>query len=211
MCEGHRSCYLVRSVMGLPSMCGAVVASLGSSSRRNPSFRCNCCPQTLCLLLTASTSSEKFVSCFFLQANEEFAQLMVISRMCGTPCPSVWPEVTTWSRQSWEHHNLTQHIENGDKYVFLVPRWFTYQASSPSSPRSSTAGGWDLIHSNDQQNLFSLSCWNWKLYQGERALFCAPAWDACPCSGPPRRHAGARPCQKVSGCIFTGRGFFFEI
>merc|ERR1719242_2528113 len=27
------------------------------------------------------------------QANEEFAQLMVISRMCGTPCPSVWPEV----------------------------------------------------------------------------------------------------------------------
>jgi len=27
------------------------------------------------------------------QANEEFAQLMVISKMCGTPCPSVWPEV----------------------------------------------------------------------------------------------------------------------
>ena len=27
------------------------------------------------------------------QANEEFAQLMVISRMCGTPCPAVWPEV----------------------------------------------------------------------------------------------------------------------
>ena len=34
-------------------------------------------------------------SCLMLQANEEFAQLMVISRMCGTPCPSVWPEVTT--------------------------------------------------------------------------------------------------------------------
>ena len=30
---------------------------------------------------------------FCYQANEEFAQLMVISRMCGTPCPAVWPEV----------------------------------------------------------------------------------------------------------------------
>merc|ERR1719481_2265689 len=27
------------------------------------------------------------------QANEEFAQLMVISRLCGTPCPANWPEV----------------------------------------------------------------------------------------------------------------------
>ena len=32
-------------------------------------------------------------TCISLQANEEFAQLMVISRMCGTPCPAVWPEV----------------------------------------------------------------------------------------------------------------------
>jgi len=27
------------------------------------------------------------------QANEEFAQLLVISRLCGTPCPANWPEV----------------------------------------------------------------------------------------------------------------------
>merc|ERR1719219_3251397 len=27
------------------------------------------------------------------QANEEFAQLVVISRLCGTPCPANWPEV----------------------------------------------------------------------------------------------------------------------
>jgi cyclin-dependent kinase 12/13 len=27
------------------------------------------------------------------QANEEMAQLMVISRLCGTPCPAVWPDV----------------------------------------------------------------------------------------------------------------------
>lgn len=28
------------------------------------------------------------------QANEEIAQLMVISRLCGTPCPANWPNVT---------------------------------------------------------------------------------------------------------------------
>jgi cyclin-dependent kinase 12/13 len=27
------------------------------------------------------------------QANEEFQQLMVISRLCGTPCPANWPDV----------------------------------------------------------------------------------------------------------------------
>ena len=27
------------------------------------------------------------------QANEEFLQLMVISRLCGTPCPANWPGV----------------------------------------------------------------------------------------------------------------------
>ena len=44
-----------------------------------------------------SCDSEKVIDCVLFQANEEFAQLMVISRMCGTPCPSVWPEVTTLS------------------------------------------------------------------------------------------------------------------
>ena len=33
------------------------------------------------------------VSLLCYQANEEFAQLMVISRLCGTPCPANWPEV----------------------------------------------------------------------------------------------------------------------
>ena len=28
-----------------------------------------------------------------LQANEEIAQLMYISRLCGTPCPANWPAV----------------------------------------------------------------------------------------------------------------------
>ena len=28
-----------------------------------------------------------------LQANEELAQLMHISRLCGTPCPANWPGV----------------------------------------------------------------------------------------------------------------------
>ena len=42
--------------------------------------------------------------------------------------------------------------------VYPVPRLFTYQASSPSSPRSSTAEEWDIINfhkirSNDQQKL----------------------------------------------------------
>jgi len=36
---------------------------------------------------------ELFAKKPLFQANEEFAQLMVISRMCGTPCPAVWPEV----------------------------------------------------------------------------------------------------------------------
>ena len=45
---------------------------------------------------------------------------------------------------------LTHYTEKGDLYVYHVPRWFTYQASSPSSPRSSTVGGWDLMHSADQ-------------------------------------------------------------
>ena len=29
----------------------------------------------------------------FLQANEELQQLLVISRLCGTPCPANWPDV----------------------------------------------------------------------------------------------------------------------
>ena len=37
---------------------------------------------------------ELFTKKPLFQANEEFAQLMVISRMCGTPCPAVWPEVS---------------------------------------------------------------------------------------------------------------------
>jgi len=36
---------------------------------------------------------ELFVKKPLFQANEEFAQLIVISRMCGTPCPAVWPKV----------------------------------------------------------------------------------------------------------------------
>ena len=36
---------------------------------------------------------ELFTKKPLFQANEEFAQLMVISRMCGTPCPAVWPDV----------------------------------------------------------------------------------------------------------------------
>ena len=30
---------------------------------------------------------------FVFQANEDFQQLMVISRLCGTPCPANWPKV----------------------------------------------------------------------------------------------------------------------
>ncbi|XP_059084764.1 cyclin-dependent kinase 12-like isoform X2 [Tigriopus californicus] len=36
---------------------------------------------------------ELFVKKPLFQANEEFAQLMVISRLCGTPCPANWPNV----------------------------------------------------------------------------------------------------------------------
>jgi len=36
---------------------------------------------------------ELFVKKPLFQANEEFAQLITISRLCGTPCPAVWPEV----------------------------------------------------------------------------------------------------------------------
>merc|ERR1719219_1035767 len=36
---------------------------------------------------------ELFTKKPLFQANEEFAQLMVISRLCGTPCPANWPEV----------------------------------------------------------------------------------------------------------------------
>merc|ERR1719414_2815033 len=36
---------------------------------------------------------ELFTKKPLFQANEEVAQLMVISRMCGTPCPAVWPDV----------------------------------------------------------------------------------------------------------------------
>ena len=36
---------------------------------------------------------ELFVKKPLFQANEEFAQLMMISKLCGTPCPAVWPEV----------------------------------------------------------------------------------------------------------------------
>jgi len=36
---------------------------------------------------------ELFIKKPLFQANEEFAQLMIISRLCGTPSPAVWPEV----------------------------------------------------------------------------------------------------------------------
>merc|ERR1719150_1665949 len=36
---------------------------------------------------------ELFTKKPLFQANEEFAQLLVISRMCGTPCPADWPAV----------------------------------------------------------------------------------------------------------------------
>ena len=40
---------------------------------------------------------ELFTKKPLFQANEEFAQLLVISRMCGTPCPAVWPAVRLFS------------------------------------------------------------------------------------------------------------------
>ncbi len=40
---------------------------------------------------TTSDRSDIFAS--LLQANDEFQQLMVISRLCGTPCPANWPDV----------------------------------------------------------------------------------------------------------------------
>ena len=33
------------------------------------------------------------VNTFSSQASEEFQQLMVISKLCGTPCPANWPTV----------------------------------------------------------------------------------------------------------------------
>ena len=38
---------------------------------------------------------ELFTKKPLFQANEEFAQLLVISRMCGTPCPADWPAVSS--------------------------------------------------------------------------------------------------------------------
>ncbi|CAB4057572.1 metK [Lepeophtheirus salmonis] len=34
---------------------------------------------------------ELFIKKPLFQANEEFLQLMIISKLCGTPCPAVWP------------------------------------------------------------------------------------------------------------------------
>ena len=84
--EGHQSCCWEKNVTGLPLMCGAVDASLESYLRRNPSFRWE-------FYMPAFDNLRSMYQWFLFQANEEFAQLMVISRMCGTPCPSVWPEV----------------------------------------------------------------------------------------------------------------------
>ncbi|XP_071748106.1 cyclin-dependent kinase 12 isoform X3 [Lepeophtheirus salmonis] len=36
---------------------------------------------------------ELFIKKPLFQANEEFLQLMIISKLCGTPCPAVWPNV----------------------------------------------------------------------------------------------------------------------
>merc|ERR1719509_444175 len=36
---------------------------------------------------------ELFTKKPMFQSSEEFAQLLVISRMCGSPCPAVWPDV----------------------------------------------------------------------------------------------------------------------
>lgn len=36
---------------------------------------------------------ELFTKKPIFQANQEMAQLEVISRICGTPCPAVWPKV----------------------------------------------------------------------------------------------------------------------
>ena len=55
---------------------------------------------------------ELFTKKPLFQANEEFAQLLVISRMCGTPCPAVWPAV----RLYFELSALSQN--------FLFPKLF---------------------------------------------------------------------------------------
>ena len=40
-----------------------------------------------------TVSSPASLNVFVFQANEDFQQLMVISRLCGTPCPANWPKV----------------------------------------------------------------------------------------------------------------------
>ena len=66
-------------------MSGAAAVSWGNSSPRNLSSRSVCQAG-----VRFSLSPDSLLS---YQANEEFAQLMVISRLCGTPCPANWPEV----------------------------------------------------------------------------------------------------------------------
>ena len=83
-------------------MSGAAAVSSGNSSPRDLSSRSvsllpsNSLLPSLCYSVFLSvllSATNTLLPTLLSQANEEFAQLMVISRLCGTPCPANWPEV----------------------------------------------------------------------------------------------------------------------
>ena len=85
-----------------------------------------------------------------MQANEEFAQLLVISRMCGTPCPSVWPEVAAFSFQFVDQEE--NEIDYGDK-----------QNSNNCHPSGDPSAGFPVTEAEETVHSSGLWTFNFKV------------------------------------------------
>ena len=72
--------------------CGCI---LGELFAKKPLFQVGNTLVTLTAIIaqTVTFPISLTVTNFVFQANEDFQQLMVISRLCGTPCPANWPKV----------------------------------------------------------------------------------------------------------------------
>jgi len=79
---------------------------------------------TLLMLFYRCILGELFTKKALFQAREELALLSVISRLCGTPNPAVWPDVTKlplWS--TFRPHKIYRRrvIEEFSQYVPAYP------------------------------------------------------------------------------------------
>ena len=142
--------------------CGCI---LGELFEKKPLFQVT----FLCLLLMVKCTSSEKGQCINGFCSRQMRSLLSwwwsagcvahLALLCGLR----WQSWTLWILYVMNiiivlTKNLDWIKNLDDKFVYPFPRWSIYQASSHSSPRSSTAEEWDMINllntpSSNQQNL----------------------------------------------------------